>query len=62
MLRTLLKRTDKEAGPSGREVTSLLKMDSLLVLVNVREAKKALQCKTESSGRKNFKIWTQCKL
>ena len=28
------------AGPSGREVISLQKMDSLLVLVNVREAKK----------------------
>jgi hypothetical protein len=30
MHRTLLKRTDKGAGPSGREVISLQKVDSLL--------------------------------
>ncbi len=29
-----------EVGPSGREVISLQKVDSLLVLVNVRDAKK----------------------
>jgi hypothetical protein len=29
-----------KAGPSGHEVISLQKMDSLLVLANVREAKK----------------------
>jgi hypothetical protein len=40
MSRTPSKRTDKGAGPSGREVISLPKVDSLLVLVNVREAKK----------------------
>jgi hypothetical protein len=29
-----------DAGPSGREVISLQKVDSLLVLANLREAKK----------------------
>jgi len=33
------KRTDIVAGPSGPEVISLQKVDSLLCLVNVREAK-----------------------
>ena len=36
------KRTDKRAGPSGCEVISLQKVDSLLVLVNAREAKRFL--------------------
>ena len=38
--RTLLKRTNNGAGPSGLAVISLQKVDSLLVLDNVREAKK----------------------
>jgi hypothetical protein len=37
-----LKRTDKGAGPSGREVISLQKVDSLRVSVDVSEAKKVL--------------------
>jgi hypothetical protein len=35
MHRILLKRTDKEAGPSGLAVISLQKVDSLLVFLNV---------------------------
>ena len=34
------KRTDKVAGPSGLEVISLQKVNSLIVLVKRREAKK----------------------
>jgi hypothetical protein len=36
----ILKHLIENVGPSGREVISLQKEDSLLVILNVREAKK----------------------
>ena len=47
--RTLLKRTDKVAGPEGLAVISLQKADSLLVLISVRKAKKD-SCDVMSEG------------
>jgi hypothetical protein len=49
------------AGPSGREVISLQKADSLLVLVNIHGELKSFcfRAGPEESGRITFKIETQ---
>ena len=51
--RTLLKRNDKEAGPSGREVISLQKEDSLLSFWVQQELKSFLR---RNAGRVWIKI------
>jgi hypothetical protein len=53
--RTLLGRTDKGAGPSGREVISLQKADSLVALETKWSAKKSLLYGTKGIRDKNFK-------
>ena len=62
MFQKVIRRTDKGAGPSGREVISLQKADSLVALETKWRAKKFLLYGTKGIRDKNFKKSNSCKV